>query len=782
MRRQFQPFASGGRRTIVGILVTFALFSALSVTLSIWTTKGSQHRAAVVEVAARQRTLAERYVKEILLARAGARVDPQQTASVMAASAGALLNGGTAPAVWGDDDETTLPAASGTVVRRQLEQERRLVSDLQATGSSVLAGRPVAGIRLRAHEHLKATSPIDRLRVLASLTSNVSLNAARTIAAADDQNVNHLIIVQAVLGALGLLVSLALGWVLIVITRRKTEHFRSLVISSTDLVLVLGPDGCRYAGHSVGALVGKDESALLGYGYEAFVHLDDRPALRSAAAHGGPREVVFRMRDQSGEWRRLESHLTDLRQDRLVRGVVLNSRDITERVELERQLTHQAFHDTLTGLANRALFRDRLEHALAHSERSGQRLAVMLADLDGFKQVNDSLGHDAGDQLLREVGRRFSRTVRASDTVARFGGDEFAFLLENVTNEEVIGLARRLLDQLALPIVTGGRDVALGASVGIVLHTAPGSTSEELISQADVAMYAAKDSGRGRYELYCPEMAKEIGELLEIEQELRLGLQRGEFSLHYQPELDLESERIVGAEALLRWQSPTRGLVSPARFIPIAETNGLIVALGEFVLRQACTQASEWRKAGLVADSFVTWVNVSAKQLDRHGFQTVVQQALAEAGLPASALGIEVTESTIIERGAATDHARAELADLHRQGVHIAIDDFGTGFSSLGQLRHFPIDMIKVDYSFVQGAEHDAKDAAITANLVNLAHALGIVAIAEGIESPGQLSSLQSLGCDLGQGYLLGRPMPPDQLEGFLSQRRSRLVDGKAVA
>ena len=410
MRRQFQPFASGGRRTIVGILVTFALFSALSVTLSIWTTKGSQHRAAVVEVAARQRTLAERYVKEILLARAGARVDPQQTASVMAASAGALLNGGTAPAVWGDDDETTLPAASGTVVRRQLEQERRLVSDLQATGSSVLAGRPVAAVRLRAHEHLKATSPIDRLRVLSALTSNVSLNAARTIAAADDQNVNHLIIVQAVLGALGLLVSLALGWVLIVITRRKTEHFRSLVISSTDLVLVLGPDGCRYAGHSVGALVGKDESALLGYGYEAFVHLDDRPALRSAAAHGGPREVVFRMRDQSGEWRRLESHLTDLRQDRLVRGVVLNSRDITERVELERQLTHQAFHDTLTGLANRALFRDRLEHALAHSERSGQRLAVMLADPSTASSRSTTA----------------SGTTPATSSCARSGGDSLA--------------------------------------------------------------------------------------------------------------------------------------------------------------------------------------------------------------------------------------------------------------------------------------------------------------------------------------------------------------------
>ena len=780
-RADFRPFASQGRRTIVAILATFAIFSTLSLTLSIWTTKGSQHQAAILEVAARQRTLAERYVNEVLLARSGARVDPAKIGSILAQSADALLNGGTAPAVWGDDDETRLTGANAAIDRAQLRQERRLVEDLTATGNAILAGRSVTEIPLRAHEKLSMSNPIERLRVLAALTSNVSLNAARTIASADDRNVNHLIILQAVLGALGLSTSLLLGWALIVATRRQTAHFRSLVTSSTDLVLVLGADGCRYVSQSVSTMVGRAESEMLGYGFEVFVHSEDRAVVRAAAARGGRREIVLRMLNQSGEWRHLEAHVTDLRQDKAVRGVVLNARDVTERIQLEEQLTHQAFHDSLTGLANRALFRDRLDQALARSQRSERLLAVLLVDLDGFKQVNDSLGHDAGDQLLQAVARRFHDVVRASDTVARFGGDEFALLLEDITEHEAVSFAQRLLDHLAAPVAIAGREVVLGASVGVVLRSGSGQ-SDELVRDADVAMYAAKDAGRGRYEIFCPEMAKDVGELLGIEHELRLGLQRGEFSLHYQPEIDLESATIVGAEALLRWDSPTRGLVPPARFIPIAETTGLILPLGEFVLRQACAQASEWRRAGLVSESFVTWVNVSAKQLGGGGFQTAVQQALKDAALPPSALGLDVTETAVVDQGIAGDRARDELKILHAQGVRIAIDDFGTGFSALGQLRHFPIDMIKVDYSFVQGAVHDAKDAAITANLVNLAHALGIVAIAEGIESQGQLTSVQGFGCDLGQGYLFARPMPADELKNLLVNGALKFAPDEAVA
>ncbi len=772
----FRPFAIGGRRPILAILLTFAVFSTVSVVSSISATKRSQHRASVVEVAARQRTLAERYVKEVVLARTGARVDPHYTASVLAQSADALLNGGTAPPVYGDDDETKLSPAKGATLRAQLAQERRLVVDLTATGSALLAHGSVARVPLTAHERLELKDPILRLRVLAALTSNVSLNAARTLASSTDRNINYLIVLQAVLGAAGLLASLLLGWALILATRRQTAHFRSLVTSSTDLVLVLGTDGCRYVSRTVTRMVDRGEAELLGRGFEAILHSDDRMAVESAAVHGGPPEIVFRVLNTAGEWRHLEAHVTDLRQERWVRGVVLNARDVTERIKLEEQLTHQAFHDNLTGLPNRALFRDRLDQALARAKRSKELVAVLLVDLDGFKQVNDSLGHDAGDRLLREVAQRFRHIVRESDTVARFGGDEFALLLEYVTERDVVDLARRLLDGVARPVVIAGRDVSLGASIGIVLDSGSGQ-SEELVRDADVAMYAAKDAGRNRYEIFCPEMARKAGELLGIEQELRLGLQRGEFSLHYQPEVELATNRIVGVEALLRWQSPTRGSVPPARFIPIAEATELIMQLGEFVLREACLQTAEWRRVGLVPDSFVTWVNVSARQLSSGTLEAVVRDALQAASLLPRALGLEVTETAVVEDGLAGDRARAELNKLHGLGVRVAIDDFGTGFSSLGQLRHFPIDMIKVDGSFVQGSVDDPKDAAITAHLVNLAHALGLVAVAEGIESEGQLDSLQGFGCDLGQGYLFARPMPADQFRELLASAKPELAN-----
>jgi EAL domain-containing protein (putative c-di-GMP-specific phosphodiesterase class I) len=293
--------------------------------------------------------------------------------------------------------------------------------------------------------------------------------------------------------------------------------------------------------------------------------------------------------------------------------------------------------------------------------------------------------------------------------------------------------------------------------------------SEDLIRHADVAMYAAKEAGRGRYEVFHYDMARELGELLGLEHELRLALQRGEFSLHYQPEIVVETSAVVGVEALLRWSSPTRGPVPPAQFIPVAEATGLILPLGEFVVREACRQAAEWQRGGILPHRFVMWVNLSGRQLSTGGVDDLVLRALAEAGLAPDRLGLEVTETAIVQEGSAGDRARRELQALHKLGVHIAIDDFGTGFSSLGQLRRFPVDMIKVDRSFVQGVDHDAKDAAITANLVSLAHALGLLAIAEGIESDDQLDSLRSLGCDLAQGFLFARPAPAEDVARMLA-------------
>jgi diguanylate cyclase (GGDEF)-like protein/PAS domain S-box-containing protein len=765
-----KPFTARGRRTVAAILLTFALFSALSVTLSIRTAARLQHRASVVQVAARQRTLAERYVGGILLVRHGAKADPARTATLLVASAQALLDGGLAPAVEGDDDETALSPATGSTVRAQLEQERRLAADLTATGATLLAHRPVDRVRLTAHEHLAGvTDPLQRLRVLAALTSNVSLDAARSIAVETDRGVASLITTQVVLGVLSLLVSLALAWALIAATRRQTAHFRSLVTASTDLVLVFGAGGCRYASHSVATMLDLPHGEILGNGFSAFVHEDDRTSVHAAVTQGEPHELLFRVRNKFGEWRHLEAHITDLRATREIRGVVVNARDVTERVGLEEQLTRQAFYDGLTGLANRALFRDRLGQALARTSRSHQPLAVLLVDLDGFKQVNDLLGHDAGDQLLQVISSRFTETIRAGETLARLGGDEFALVLEGADEAGAVASAERLLSRVSEPVTVAGHELAVGASVGVVVHSGGPADREELIRRADVAMYAAKEAGRGVYALFRDEMARDLGETLGLEHELRLGLGRGEFAVHYQPEICLETGAITGVEALLRWTSPTRGSVSPAQFIPIAESTGLILPLGEFVLDAACRQTAEWRRDGILSETFVTWVNLSGRQLTAGGISGLVRARLEAAGLPPSFLGLEVTETVIVADGPASGRARAELEELHTQGVRIAIDDFGTGFSSLGQLRTFPIDVIKVDRSFIQGIEENSKDAAIATNVISLAHALGLLALAEGIETEGQRSSLRELGCDLAQGFLFAQPAPADEITRLLA-------------
>jgi len=779
----FRPFASSGRRTVAAILATFAFFSAVSVGLSVWSTSRSKYKASVLEVAARQRTLSERYVKEVLLARVGVQANPAYIGALLENSSEALLNGGMAPAVNGDDDETKLSAASGGQIRAQLKQEHRLVQDLTSTGAAVLGHGPQSAVPLTAHEHLTVTAPIERLRVLSALTSNVSLNTARTIATANDRNINNLITLQMILGVAGFVASLLLGWALIAATRRQTAHFRSLVTSSTDLVLVFGAGGCRYVSQSVATMLGREDRELLGEAFADHVHPDDLAAVRTASAHAEPAETVFRVRNRFGEWRHLETHVTDLRANRRIRGVVLNARDITERVRLEEQLTRQAFYDALTSLPNRALFRDRLQQSLARSGRSNNTLAVLLVDLDGFKQVNDSLGHDAGDQLLQAVAERFTETSRPSDTLARLGGDEFALLLDGAHETHAVGVAKRLLLALEEPIWIAGRELVIGASIGIALHAGGAGEGEELVRHADVAMYAAKEAGRGRYELFRYDMARELGELLGLEHELRLGLQRDEFTLHYQPEVNLENGDIVGVEALLRWNSPRRGLVPPDRFIPVAEATGLILPLGEYVLREACAQTARWRSEGVLPENFVTWVNLSGRQLSGAGIGKVVRSALEQADLPARYLGLEVTETALVHEGAAWERSKVELHALHEDGVRIAIDDFGTGFSSLGQLRHFPVDMIKVDRSFIHGMEEETKDAAIAANLVTLAHALGVLAIAEGIESDGQLASLRGLGCDLAQGFLFARPMPAGQVQHLLSGSFGDLIEpSSAVA
>jgi diguanylate cyclase (GGDEF)-like protein len=399
----------------------------------------------------------------------------------------------------------------------------------------------------------------------------------------------------------------------------------------------------------------------------------------------------------------------------------------------------------------------------------------MLLDLDGFKQVNDSLGHKAGDGLLQMLAGRIDGVIRPGDTLARLGGDEFAILLEGVLEAEALRLAQRLGDELSKPISIADHELAISASIGIVVSTDAQARADDLIRDADVAMYAAKESGRGHCEVYHHDMAREFGEVLGLEHDLRLGLQRGEVSVHYQPEVTVPEGQMVGVEALLRWNSPTRGQVAPGQFIPIAEATGLIFPLGEFVIREALRQTAEWLRAGLLPERFVTWVNVSAKQLAQGGISDLVKAELAKAVVPPRRLGLEVTETAIID-GAPGDLARGELEDLRAIGVRIAIDDFGTGFSALGQLRRFPVDVLKVDRSFVQGVELDPKDRAITANLVNLAHSLGLEAVAEGIEQQGQLDSVDAVGCDIAQGFLFAKPGPAAAITELLTEKKTASI------
>jgi diguanylate cyclase (GGDEF)-like protein/PAS domain S-box-containing protein len=770
-RSTFRPFAASGRWMIVEIFITIALFSAVSLAISINVTAKSQNQAPVLEIAGRQRTLAERYVKELLLVHAGVQADPSDTGTILVKSARALLDGGIAPDVWGDDDGIALPPAEGAVLRAQLAQEGRLATDLTATGRALLHHRPLAAVPATANEHVVAGS-YERLQILGALTSNVSLNATRTVGRDNDQNIAHLINLQIALAIVGLLISLLLAGALIAVTRRQTAHFRSLVTSSTDLVLVFGVGGCRYVSSSVTTMFNRPAEDMLGYGFDRFVHPDDRALVEAAWTRSDSHdEVIFRMSSGLGEWLHLEAHITDLRKDRYVRGVVLNARDITERVRLEEELTHQAFHDSLTGLANRALFRDRLDQALARSARSGETLAVLLFDLDGFKQVNDSFGHDAGDQLLHQVGRHLVAITRPSDTVARLGGDEFALLLEATDQSRAATVAERLLGKLSEHVTIADREFVLSASIGVTIHPGGPAEGSDLIRQADLASYAAKEAGRNGYKLFEDEMATEMRHVLGLESDMRLALERGEFSVHYQSEVDLKSNAVVGVEALLRWVSPTRGIVAPADFIPLAEATGLIHPLGELVMHQACAQTAEWRHAGLLPDPFVTWVNVSGKQLSDGGIDDLVHRVLDATGLPPTFLGLEVTETAIVAQGVVGDRASSELQELHDWGVSIAIDDFGTGFSSLAHLRRFSVDLIKVDRSFVQGVGHNLKDTAITTNLASLAHALGVLAIAEGIETSEQLTSVSGLGCDLAQGYLFAHPVAADEMSRVLASK-----------
>jgi diguanylate cyclase (GGDEF)-like protein len=444
-----------------------------------------------------------------------------------------------------------------------------------------------------------------------------------------------------------------------------------------------------------------------------------------------------------------------------------------------RQLRHLATHDALTGLPNRVLLDDRLAQAMALADRDRRSFALMVCDLDRFKLINDSLGHRAGDELLQEVARRLTAVARTADTVARFGGDEFVLVGSSLADaEDAMQLAARAIEVLRAPVRIAGIDVHVSPSIGIALYPEDGASIEALLAHADAAMYAAKHQGRGSVQRYLPGMHAGIEDRVQMESELHQAIELKQFELHYQPKVDTLTGVVRSAEALIRWLHPSRGLVSPADFIPLAEECGLIGAIGEWVIREACRQARAWQEEGV--PSLRISVNLSASQFREAGLVDSIRRALDDVGLPARYLEVELTESAVMSD---PEQSVAILEQLSAMGVLVSVDDFGTGYSSMSYLRRFPIDKLKIDRIFINEIASRPEDASIVRAIVSLAHSLKLKVVAEGVETGAQLDFLKTAGCDEYQGYHYSRPLPAEQFQRLIRNARSQdvLTEEEAV-
>ena len=448
------------------------------------------------------------------------------------------------------------------------------------------------------------------------------------------------------------------------------------------------------------------------------------------------------------------------------RVIFATARDITERVELEDRLSYQAFHDPLTGLPNRTLFMDRLEHAIAREDRREDSIALLFLDLDNFKVINDSLGHDVGDKLLVEVGRRLDSCVRPGDTVARLGGDEFTVILEDISgSKEANTVARRIVSEFENVFEVAGNELHVSASIGVVPSVSTNSAGD-LLRSADLAMYRAKENGRARYEVYDPKLFARVSRRMRLERELRRALRREEFRLLYQPQVLLATGSITGFEALVRWQHPDLGLLSPGEFLPVAEETGLILPIGRWVLKQACEQARRLRKVSVNAPPFVS-VNLSSGQFTHHGLIDEVTHAIEDAGIEPPDLAFEVSEKLLIGR---EESAIERLRELGNIGVRLAVDNFGAGYSSLAHLKRLPIDYLKIDRSFTEGLQESLDDTLQVSGVINVARNLGLVAVAEGVETAAQLAQLKDLGCDMAQGFHFSAPLASEKLAALIER------------
>ncbi|MEU7905554.1 EAL domain-containing protein [Actinoplanes sp. NPDC049118] len=554
-------------------------------------------------------------------------------------------------------------------------------------------------------------------------------------------------------------------------TRRKAAEHRTemLLEAASDAVFAIDAEGVvRYASPSAQRILGLRTDQLSGTAAVALTHPEELDGLREWLAGlwnmpGETSRTEARLRRPDGTWMHLDVIGTNRVDDPALRAAVISLRDIGRRKELEDELSKQAFTDSLTGLPNRALFRDRLEQAVARRRADGT-VTVLLIDLDDFKLVNDNLGHSAGDELLATLARRLRAEMRPGDTLARLGGDEFAILIEDLDLAGAATLAERLLAAGREQVRLGSRDVNCSLSIGVAGGDMP---AEQLLRNADLAMYAAKRGGRNAYELFSPSMSRSVLEEAQQRVDMERGLEQKQFVVLYQPVVDMETERLTGVEALVRWRHPEDGLLSPNQFIANAEANGLIVPLGRWVLREACEQLARWRRETPDAAGLVMNVNLSARQFQYAGLVDDVAAALADAGIPAGSLTLEITESMLMVD---IDGAIETLGALRELGVRLAIDDFGTGYSSLNYLKQLPVDIIKIDRTFVEQVDTDAEDVALIDAVVGLGQALRLQTVAEGIETDGQWAMLRQIGCDQGQGYLFGRPGDAASVTGLLAR------------
>jgi diguanylate cyclase (GGDEF)-like protein/PAS domain S-box-containing protein len=566
--------------------------------------------------------------------------------------------------------------------------------------------------------------------------------------------------------------------------RLVEDRYASLIANASDVIMIVGADEVvRFASPACQRILGLGPEEISGRSLPELWAGEDaerlRLFLREVAASAGTAGPVELRIERGGKRCVIESVGSNLTEDPAVQGLALNLRDISERKALEEQLRQLAFHDPLTLLANRNLFRDRVQHALTLAQCAQRCVAVMFLDLDNFKNINDSLGHDAGDRLLQAVAQRIVQTTRSSDTVARLGGDEFAVLLERVASStEVARLAQALIETLDLPFALDGREVRVGASVGVAFSSAEAG-AEALLSNADIAMYHAKAAGKKRHVTFQPQMQDLLHERMRLEADIGRALAQQEFFLEYQPIIDLGTGSLLGVEALVRWRHPEAGVLMPARFIQVLEECGHIARLGRWVLRQACRDVCAWRPSIAGGSRVRLAVNISGRHLQHGELVADVLEALRESGLEAGNLVIELTESTIMYN---TDANLERLHRLKSLGVRLAIDDFGTGYSSLSYLHRFPIDILKIDRSFVSRLTSSDNGPELARAVITLGETLGLDTVAEGIEYEAQVAALLALGCVAGQGYLFAPAESLEQLSQSASvARRNALWTAQAA-